>query len=157
MYLPVAGSCSSSLSGWCFPVNWLDNRSSLQSLCMQQTLFPSRSVWLQFWKVPVPASLMAGLGWLLALHEVLSLGDFWSCSFLPNPQMTYEKNKAFPSWADGLQGDTGSGRAGCANDFSKVPLSSCQQCHFQKVNPVARQQGKVVLTMQHYPWSTWKL
>lgn len=83
-------------------------------------------------------------------------GWFWSCSFLPNPQMTYEKNKAFPSWADGLQGDTCSGRAGCANDFSKVPLSRCQQCHFQKVNPVARQQGKGGLTTQQCPWSMWK-
>lgn len=81
---------------------------------------------------------------------------FWSCSCLSNPQMTYEKNKAFPSWADGLQGDICSGRAGCANDFSKVPLSRCQQCHFQKVNAVARQQGKMVLTTQRYSWSMWK-
>lgn len=93
---------------------------------------------------------------VVSLAQSAVPGWFWSCSFLPNPQMTCEKNKAFPSRADGLQGNTCSGRAGCANDFSKVLLSPCQQCHMQKMDPVARQQGKVVLTTRHYPWSMWK-
>lgn len=74
---------------------------------------------------------------------------FGSCTFLRNPHMTYEKVKAFLNWADGLQGDTCSGRAGCANDFSKGLLSSCQERHFQKLNSLARQQGKVALTVQY--------
>lgn len=73
--------------------------------------------------------------------------------------MTYEKNKAFPGWADGLQRDSFSGRAGCDNDISKVPPPHYQQCHFQKVNPMARQQGKMILTIQDSlqpMWKSWK-
>lgn len=153
LYLPVTGSGSSSPSTRCFPVNQSDNWSSWQSLLVQQTLLPSHI-----------SSEFHSCSWIFEGRSrlVVSLAQnalpawFWSCSFLSDPQMTYEKNKAFPGWADGFQRDTFSGRAGCVNDFSKVPLSHCQQCHFQKVNPVEREQGKMILTTQHYVQPMWR-
>lgn len=153
LYLPVTGSGSSSPSTRCFPVNQSDNWSSWQSLLVQQTLLPSH-ISSEFHSC---SCIFEGRSRLVvSLAQNALPAWFWSCSFLSDPQMTCEENKAFPGWADGLQRDTFSGRAGCVNDFSKVPLSHFQQCHFQNVNPVERQQGKMILTTQHYVQPMWR-
>lgn len=152
LYPSVTGA-GSSLSNWCCPVNWPGQLVLLTKFAGAADLIATPHelwVWLCSCLSDGRSRLVVSLAWSAVPAW------FWSCSFLSNPQMTYEKNKAFPGWTDGLLRDTFSGRADCVNDFSKVPPSHCQQCHFQKVNPVARQQGKIILTTQHYLLPMWK-
>lgn len=119
-------------SGWRFPVSSLDHQSSCQVFMCSRliSILLQTLVWLQFWKFPAPASFRAGP--IASLVQSAASRGLGFCASLPNPQMTCEKNKAFPNWADGLHEDTCSGRAGCADDFSKVPLCSCQEHNFQE-------------------------